>query len=341
MAAPVAGPLVTGAVNRAARMSATVLHRLQATDDAAEQACAAQYGGWSQSYRQLSNGPYRGEVEDLVLGPLAIVRENGNRIVHETGALMTDAVALGLATTMDGDAYFCGSAFGAGSVATLLPGAAFEMRSAGSFEVTAVVFRPSALGRWLDSPSCAAALGPALHAMPPVCHTPHGTRLEYFLDALLDAARCHPAGLRQHAAQIQVADDFLAIATSIAGPRRVAARRLGAGRERVIRRLRDYLADPEAVHVNVAGLCTALAVDRRTLQNCVQEALGVTPHAYLKAFRLNAVRRALRNPAHAGDSIADIAARSGFWHPSQFAADYARLFGERPSATRARAFSDS
>jgi len=51
------------------------------------------------------------------------------------------------------------------------------------------------------------------------------------------------------------------------------------------------------------------------------------------------VRRELQT--HRRDSIGDVAARWGFWHLSRFAADYTRLFGELPSATRARWLAES
>jgi len=41
------------------------------------------------------------------------------------------------------------------------------------------------------------------------------------------------------------------------------------------------------------------------------------------------------------DTVGDVAARWGFWHLSRFAADYSRLFGELPSATRARWLAES
>jgi AraC family ethanolamine operon transcriptional activator len=60
--------------------------------------------------------------------------------------------------------------------------------------------------------------------------------------------------------------------------------------------------------------------------------LGTTPIKYLRSLRLNSVRRALRQAAP-GVTIQDIASHWGFWHLSQFAQDYKKLFGELPSAT--------
>jgi AraC family ethanolamine operon transcriptional activator len=77
-------------------------------------------------------------------------------------------------------------------------------------------------------------------------------------------------------------------------------------------------------------------VTRRTLQNCFQEALGMSPASYLRTVRLNAVRRALREGPPA-TTIADTAARWGFWHMGHFSQEYKTLFGETPSQTRQQA----
>jgi AraC family ethanolamine operon transcriptional activator len=48
--------------------------------------------------------------------------------------------------------------------------------------------------------------------------------------------------------------------------------------------------------------------------------------------RLNGARRELGSTV-ATASVSDAANRWGFWHMGQFAADYRKLFGERPSQT--------
>jgi AraC family ethanolamine operon transcriptional activator len=55
--------------------------------------------------------------------------------------------------------------------------------------------------------------------------------------------------------------------------------------------------------------------------------------SFLRAMRLNGVRRALRKADGVHESVADVAARWGFWHLSHFAADYKAMFGELPSET--------
>ena len=75
-----------------------------------------------------------------------------------------------------------------------------------------------------------------------------------------------------------------------------------------------------------------MGTSRRKLNYCFQDVLGTTPVKYLRSLRLNGARRALRQAAP-GVTIQDIASHWGFWHLSQFAQDYKKLFGELPSAT--------
>ncbi|GAB2786945.1 helix-turn-helix domain-containing protein [Halomonas shantousis] len=81
-------------------------------------------------------------------------------------------------------------------------------------------------------------------------------------------------------------------------------------------------------------LCRQLKISRRTLQYSFQMETGQAPVHYLRALRLNAVRRSLlQDPTQC---VADAAARQGFFHQSYFSREYRRLFQEPPSATLRR-----
>ena len=60
------------------------------------------------------------------------------------------------------------------------------------------------------------------------------------------------------------------------------------------------------------------------------------PEQYLRARRLNGVRKILRSHGPGEVRIYEVANEWGFWHMGQFAADYRKLFGERPSETLER-----
>ncbi|SPJ32443.1 helix-turn-helix domain-containing protein [Kushneria phyllosphaerae] len=85
---------------------------------------------------------------------------------------------------------------------------------------------------------------------------------------------------------------------------------------------------------SLMALCHQLKISRRTLQYSFQSEVGQSPVTYLRALRLNAVRRSLlHNP---NQLLADAAAAQGFFHQSYFCREYRRLFHEPPSMTRAR-----
>ena len=125
-------------------------------------------------------------------------------------------------------------------------------------------------------------------------------------------------------------------AKTVNAGRDTQVRGLCPNRERIVRRVRSFLdANPESA-LSITDICDEVGVTRRTLQNAIQEVFGISPQHYLKAIRLNGFRRALKACNPGLESIGDVAARWGFWHLSQLAQDYRRLFGELPSQTRVR-----
>ena len=101
----------------------------------------------------------------------------------------------------------------------------------------------------------------------------------------------------------------------------------------VLQRARDYMEANTNKPITVLELAQASGSCVRTLEYVFRDYFNVTPKAYLKSRRLVAVRHELLRSLHSKSSINEIANRWGFWHMSQFAADYRRFFGELPSET--------
>ena len=80
-------------------------------------------------------------------------------------------------------------------------------------------------------------------------------------------------------------------------------------------------------------LCEVTGISKRTLEYAFGNYLGVSPKAYINAVRLNQVRKHLCAAKPGSILVSEAANIWGFWHMGQFAADYRKLFGEKPSDT--------
>ena len=108
-------------------------------------------------------------------------------------------------------------------------------------------------------------------------------------------------------------------------------------RFRVVALARDYIDAHLGETIGMAALSAAAGVGVRTVERAFLAAVGVPPVVYIKARRLNAVRRALIDADADETSVATIARAHGFNHLGRFAGEYRRFFAEKPSATLRRA----
>ena len=108
-----------------------------------------------------------------------------------------------------------------------------------------------------------------------------------------------------------------------------------AQRRRIVRRAEELIRSRLDNPPSVTELCEVTHASRRLLFYAFGELLGRSPAAHAKILRLHAARR--RILARSSERcVQQIGFDLGFWHPGQFAIDYARLFGESPSVTRLR-----
>lgn len=122
------------------------------------------------------------------------------------------------------------------------------------------------------------------------------------------------------------------ICSTTSSPIRIPDRK----RDLAVEQIQRIVIDSEEKLFSVDDLCAATQVSQRTLRYAFLERYGVTPKAYLKAIRLNGVRRELKRSSSLNTRVNTIALTWGFWHMGQFAADYRRHFAELPSQTLLR-----
>lgn len=102
-------------------------------------------------------------------------------------------------------------------------------------------------------------------------------------------------------------------------------------RKKVVLNAEEYMNTLGLDEIKVANLAHELNISIRTLEYAFNDIYGITPKRFLNIRRLNIARQMiLRDPQL---TVTEHAINCGYWHMSQFAADYKALFGESPSGT--------
>jgi AraC family ethanolamine operon transcriptional activator len=159
------------------------------------------------------------------------------------------------------------------------------------------------------------------------------------VDWLLSAAKENGGGLSNPQLRMSLTDHLLAAMVRFdPSPADIdsTTRNASAARRVAVRLAREYIHARLSEPLPLSELCRHSGLKARTLENGFREVTGLTPIAYIRSLRLNVARRAILDDSTRQRSISDIAMDNGFWHLSQFATDYRKLFGETPTNTRRR-----
>jgi AraC family ethanolamine operon transcriptional activator len=286
---------------------------------------------WQQEYRQLSPGLFQGHVQHVQLPGMRLVREDSNQALHQRGDLGRGAYGFAMPLALSEPGIFNGQRFELDSV-LLGRGDELDLRTPTQLSLMAVVVEADLLqplwqrmyqkplAAWLEHQLVVPARPAAAQAL---------RRLHMELMArLLD-----PHAAWQDETALRQVRDTLLIEWLEVIPERVDASSLpsvAARRQLVHRACELMLAQPDEP-LSMLDLCGRVGASRRKLNYCFQDVLGTSPMQYLRAVRLNGVRRELRSGAKG--AVQDAAARWGFFHMGQFSTDYKKQFGELPSAT--------
>jgi len=87
------------------------------------------------------------------------------------------------------------------------------------------------------------------------------------------------------------------------------------------------------VSLTMSDLSGEVGLTHRRIQYIFRDNIGISPQTFIKAQRLNAVRRNLSSAAIMRGDVKEIAGKFSFWNMSQFAKDYKDLFGYSPRKT--------
>ena len=295
---------------------------------------AASLSRWDQLYDQVSPGRFNGRVEELWLGPVQVFRESTHQAVLQRGAPCPRTLTLAAPVGEANQGWFCGRRIDQHQALGLVGDGEFELATRGDFDIVAVSVDREFLNAYSQRVDGVGFVGSMARNGVVEGDAQANASLRELLLATLATAHDSPKLLQQdplRRALVHSLCDALIARVGQPQPAPGAADTTAATRQRVVREARRYMASHAEEPINVPDLCEAIHVSRRTLQYSFQDVLQMSPVTYLRALRLNGVRRDLRR---GGDEpVADRAARWGFWHLSRFAADYRHMFGELPSET--------
>jgi AraC family transcriptional regulator, ethanolamine operon transcriptional activator len=305
--------------------------RVRAMSDVHDHSLAV--NGWEQVYSQLTPGRFESTVMQAQTPDFLFFRETTNRSVAQSGVAPHGFSSLALPFQRPVSGTFQGCRLN--GYALWLLGSAEEFR----FYTPETLHYLGVSIPAVDMHALVTAiLGEKAEALlarnvVPVANE-EGERVAIELARFLDAFQQQPGAFDNPVASKRFRDEILSMLLELFDPQSAEKRDVTHSTyAEIVRRseriLREHAEEPKTV----LDLCVALRCSRRTLQTSFQRVANVTPVEYLRALRLNGVRRLLRSTSQDELMVGDAAAQWGFTHPSYFAREYRDLFGELPSQT--------
>ncbi|WOD18036.1 helix-turn-helix domain-containing protein [Paraburkholderia kirstenboschensis] len=301
--------------------------------DADEQ--ARNLHGWHQTYDQLTAGSFVGGLTELCLDHMQVFVETTSHTLRQTCEVQKDAYWFGIPTCRAGSGRIDAQVIGGDALAFRPGGIEFELLTSAGYEIFGVVVKGEVLRRYAAEVERANLVEPLPDTEVVTVGMARKERVCALLRELLEHGAASAAPLSSAARENLQASVLATLFDAGALPRssEPMAMPARARRQSIVSEARDYVLANRDRAVGVQELCERLHVSRRTLQYCFQDVLGMAPATYVRAIRLNGARRDLCNASRDSRSVQDVAAAWGFWHMSQFATDYRKLFGMRPSDT--------
>ena len=300
---------------------------------------AARLTGYEQSYQQLSRGSFSGTFTSCDLDPeLSLFFEKTNQVLYQNAMVPRHYYAIGLLMNTDRALVLNCEPFPKGAAFILPPGSEMEGISSPDMKICIIHLSCELLSRALQHQYQELNLfhpdylpymlinneqetGPLYSLLEDFQTGPEKTHI------LLDSPKQLAAmknTLIETISSVFFADNERDRITSGMATR--------TKHQRLFHDALDIIKDSICEELTVGKLCEQLTASRRTLEYVFNENIKMSPAKYIRALRLNNIRREILSMEHS--TLGDIAAKWGIWHLGRFARDYYQLFGELPSSTK-------
>lgn len=290
---------------------------------------AANLTNWQQEYDQTSGGIFEGKIVELAFDDLQVFCESTNQALQQHCLVWPDSMWLGIPLAQQAECRVNGLSVRSQNIMCRPGNTEFELTTPNHYSVFGIVISQHTLMQTAHTHGIIIRWHELNHHGRLAIPEQTLTNVRYILSRLLNTHRTlHYANRLSHDLVMMTVLEVLAQETP--QPPKTSSY---THRKHVVDKTRKFIAHHLETPLTITDLCAAANVSRRTLQYSFESILGISPIQYLRISRLNGVRRAIITSSE-HYPILDIAAQWGFWHMSQFAKDYKKLFSELPSETQ-------
>ncbi|WP_169978945.1 helix-turn-helix domain-containing protein [Tautonia rosea] len=294
---------------------------------------AASFEKWNSRFDQLDAGTFSGRITFANLEGFQLFDVEVNRRISAQGSIPEESFVISPVLDWNVGAIWRGRTHRQGTLHVLGPGEVMDHRTPANYRNTSLVVSADLLHR------TASMLG--FEEVLPRLDVRFGLRV-----SARDCAALHREIVTslqrlstEHRGPVPTSSDPDVVVRTLRRLLLVASggRDLGpppqrwSKRKQVVRQVEDFMRAHLDRPISVLDLCEQVGVSERTLHYAFREFTGVTPKGYLKTLRLNQLRRDLGSADPRRETVRQVAARWGFGHPGELAADYRRHFGQLPS----------
>ena len=301
--------------------------------DAAQHSCAMT--GWEHVYEPVGLEPFRGQLTELLLGPIQITVEQIDTPMRYSGAMLRGHILFSSVLPTEGTTVFCrGRPLAANTVVKFPRDYPHTAYTNGPIKFMTVVVEEDALADFIEHRTAGAIQREDVSQRHCVVDNELVGCFQETVLTILESVASGRAEVVEECWRARTRHAVLELLLEILQAAIEAPRQLPPAStrayivEKAISYMQGHLNDP----VLMESVADVVKVSSRTLRYSFEEVLGTSPHGFLSALRLNRIRRELCTSANA-QSIQRIAHEYGFWHLGRFAQYYRDAFGELPSDT--------
>lgn len=288
--------------------------------------------GMKVDLRQLSGGPFHGEVEVATVGAVRLMRTTANRVIQARGAVLPGTTMVSLVTPRNDTASWRGQTRAPGDLNVNAAYSEVDHLTGRNYENLTLIVDTERLRSHVR-----ALTRVDVEPLYPFADAPRPSKRAFAAlangaRAIFDLARTRANELQPPTTRNAAEAALLARLVEALVGSRPADATPAPGRHRIAGLAEEFMRANLDHPLPVAAVCEEFDVSERTLRYAFRDRFGTSPQAHFRALRLNAIRREIV-AANGAVRVQQLARRWGFVHLGKFAADYRGLFGELPSAT--------